>query len=356
MKKRKSALGSRKKKLKSDLKSDSITMTDSKTIAPPVNIITIGGGKGGIGKSVVSTNLAVGMALSGQNVILIDTDYGASNLHALLGIGNPRHGLLDFFTNENNFSNSLLLDTGISNLKFLSGAGDNPGSANLGEKQNGKIIEFISNLSADTILIDLGPGTSFSVLDYYNLGSQKVVMTIPEMPSVMNAFSFVKCALFRLLNQELSSSQTITQLTDFTKNPEAASETFSIDQLREKVKDKEPDLCSKIDEIVAAFQPHLIINRVRKQKDLILGQNLRKLVKKFLNVQLNYLGFVIESDRVRNSVNDMVPFLIKDPQSKPSENLQRIIGGLTHSDIQFIKKDGAIFVSKQVHLSSGWET
>ena len=76
-------------------------MTDTKTIAPPSNIITIGGGKGGIGKSVLCTNLAVGMALSGQDVVLIDTDYGASNLHALLGIGNPRHGLFDFFSDKN---------------------------------------------------------------------------------------------------------------------------------------------------------------------------------------------------------------------------------------------------------------
>ena len=63
----------------------------------PSNIFTIGGGKGGIGKSVMCTNLAVGMALSGHKVVLMDTDYGASNLHALLGIGNPKRGFVDFF-------------------------------------------------------------------------------------------------------------------------------------------------------------------------------------------------------------------------------------------------------------------
>jgi flagellar biosynthesis protein FlhG len=51
----------------------------------------------------------------------------------------------------------------------------------------------------------------------------------------------------------------------------------------------------------------------------------------------------------------MIPFLIKDPQSKPSENLQQIIGALTNTDLQFAKRDGRIFVSKQVRLSSGWE-
>ena len=325
-------------------------------MAPPVNVVAIGGGKGGVGKSLLSANLATGMALSGQDVILIDTDYGASNLHALLGIGHPRCGLVDFFNNNIEDPSSLLLDTGIGNLKFVSGAGDNPGSANLADTQQDKILEFIRGLHADTIIIDLGPGSAFTVLDYYNFAVQGVIVTIPEMPSIMNAFSFVKNALFRLLYQQMDHSQKLASLTDFSQNPEAANNVFSINQLKEKIGDKEPSLIPKIDSIVESFCPHLVINRVRKQRDLMLGQNLKKLVRKYLNVELNYLGFVIESDRVRESVNDMVPFLIKDPQSKPSENLQRIIGGLTQSDIQFVKRDGTIFVSKQIHLTSGWET
>ena len=94
------------------------------------NIISVGGGKGGIGKSVVSTNLAVGMALSGQKVVLMDGDFGASNLHALLGTSHPPYGFQDLFIN-NLSSDSLLIETGISNLKFISSAGDNPGSANI---------------------------------------------------------------------------------------------------------------------------------------------------------------------------------------------------------------------------------
>ena len=112
----------------------------------PVNIIAVGGGKGGIGKSVVCTNLAAGMALSGQKVILVDTDFGASNLHALLGISNPEHGFQDFFDPEIPNPSSLLLNTGISNLKFVSGAGDNPGSANIGSDKIAAIIDSIKKM------------------------------------------------------------------------------------------------------------------------------------------------------------------------------------------------------------------
>jgi hypothetical protein len=51
----------------------------------------------------------------------------------------------------------------------------------------------------------------------------------------------------------------------------------------------------------------------------------------------------------------MVPFLIKNPQSKPSGNLQQIIGALTNTDLHLVKEDGRIFVSKQVRLNSGWD-
>ena len=99
----------------------------------------------------------------------------------------------------------------------------------------------------------------------------------------------------------------------------------------------------------------MVVNRVRSRKDLLTGDNLLKLVKKFLELEATYLGYIIESDQVRDSVDEMVPFLIKDPQSTPSENLQQIIGSLTKADLEFVKRDGKIFVSKEVRLSSGWE-
>ena len=320
----------------------------------PRNVITIGGGKGGIGKSVMCTNLAVGMALSGHKVILVDTDYGASNLHALLGIGNPKCGFVDFYNHDCEEVNSILLDTGIENLKFVSGAGDNPGSANLDSNHREKIQSFISKLNADTVFIDLGPGTNFNVLDYYNIGTQGVVLTVPEMPSILNTFSFIKAALFRRLDQEFIEYPFFSELVNVIQNSEEANKMYSIEKLKERVDEREPYMIPRFEEIVASFRPNLVMNKVRHQQDLILGQNLKKLAKKYLDVDLEYLGYIIESERVRDSVNDMIPFLIKDPQSKPSENLQKVIGGLTNSDIHLVKKDDTILVSKQVRLSSSW--
>ena len=183
-----------------------------------VNIIAVGGGKGGIGKSVVCTNLAIGMALSGQKVVLIDTDFGASNLHALLGINNPAHGFQDFFNEDFSNIKSLLIDTGISNLKFVSGAGDNPGSANIDADKVNTVISFIKNLEADTILLDLGPGTNFNVIDFFNISMQSVVLTTPEITSVMKTFSFIRSVLFRRISLAFQGNPEIQKLVDHS-NP-----------------------------------------------------------------------------------------------------------------------------------------
>ena len=320
-----------------------------------VNIIAVGGGKGGIGKSVVCTNLAIGMALSGQKVVLMDTDFGASNLHAMLGINNPAHGFQDLF-NEN-FPNkqSLLIDTGISNLKFVSGAGDNPGSANIDTDKVNTVISFIKSLEADTILLDLGPGTNFNVIDFFNISIQNVVLTTPEITSVMKTFSFIRSVLFRRISLAFQGNPEIQKLVDHSNPGNANFETYTTDLLREQFTKDFPDHLEQLNAIVKGFTPGLVVNRVRSKKDLLTGDNLLKLVKKFLKVEATYLGYIIESDRVRDSVDEMVPFLIKDPQSKPSENLQQIISSLTDADLEFEKRDGKIFVSKQVRLSSGWE-
>lgn len=295
------------------------------------------------------------MALSGQKVILMDTDFGASNLHALLGIGNPAHGFQDFFGDKMVDPKTLLLDTGISNLKFVSGAGDNPGSANIDSDKVGTIISFIKNLEADTILLDLGPGTNYNVIDFFNISTQGVVLTTPEMTSIMKTFSFVRGALFRKISLAFQDHPEIQKLVDHSDPKNGDMDAYTTGLLRSKFQDQFPDHIDQLNTLINEFNPGLVVNRVRNRKDLMAGDNLLKLVKKFLEVDITFLGYIIESDRVRDSIDEMIPFLIKDPQSKPSENLQQIIGALTNTDLQFVKRDGRIFVSKQVRLSSGWE-
>ena len=175
------------------------------------------------------------------------------------------------------------------------------------------------------------------------------------MTSVMKTFSFIRSALFRKVSLAFQDNPDIQKMVDHSNPVSADMEAYTTGLLRDQFVEKFPEQLEQFNNIVKDFTPGLVVNRVRSKKDLKTGANLLKLVKKFLDVEVTYLGYIIESDRIRDSVDEMIPFLIKDPQSKPSENLQQIIGALTNTDLQFVKRDGQIFVSKQVRLSSGWE-
>jgi flagellar biosynthesis protein FlhG len=180
-------------------------------------------------------------------------------------------------------------------------------------------------------------------------------MSSPETTSVMKTFSFIRSALFRQMSRQLKNLSALQKLVDHSKPSKTDLETYTVATLRENIKKVDETQIEKLDEIINEFKPAIIINRVRSKKDLLAGNNLVNLVKKYLEIELKYIGYIVESDGVRESAEDMVPFLIKNPQSKPSENLQQIIGTLTNTDLHLVKEDGRIFVSKQVRLNSGWD-
>ena len=193
------------------------------------------------------------------------------------------------------------------------------------------------------------------MIDIFNINDQSVVLTTPEITSVMKTFSFIRAALFRRISRKFKGKPKLQRLVDHSHPTQADIETYTVALLKEKLEKIAPDQVEVVDAEIKSFVPGLVVNRVRSKRDIRVGDNLNKLVKKYLEMETQYLGYIIESDRVRDSVDEMIPFLIKDPRSKPSENLQQIIGALTNTDIHLVKQDGKIFVSKQIRLTSGWE-
>ncbi len=125
-------------------------------------IWAVGGGKGGVGKSLVATNLAVVLANLGSKVVAVDLDLGNANMHTYFGIRYPRNTLIDFINGKVQDLNEILLDTSIFNLKFISGAGGILGLANPGHTQK-LSSSGISNASRSIIsssISEPGPHTT----------------------------------------------------------------------------------------------------------------------------------------------------------------------------------------------------
>ena len=287
-------------------------------------IITVGGGKGGVGKSIIAANLAAGLSLHGKRVIIVDADLGAANLHTILGIKSPPHGLKDFIFHGYPLR-AILVDTGVENLKFISGAGDIPGISNIPHHVKWKLINHFKTLSTDYLVIDLAPGISHNIIDLFNITDNGILITTPEITSVLNTYSYVKAALYRRFMDAFKNNAEAREMIEIPGEPDNGFGIKGITGLKERLSTLNDSSRDMADNIIQRFRPRLILNRVRSSQDITISENIQLLIKKNLSVEIENLGYVVESESVMSSIENMKPFIIGDPQNKPSMCIQDII-------------------------------
>jgi flagellar biosynthesis protein FlhG len=154
-----------------------------------MRIIPIASGKGGVGKSLVAANLAVALAQAGQRVVLVDLDLGASNLHLVLGFHSPPKGIGSFLSNTKSDFSQVISKTDVRGLRFIPGDQEMVGMANLKSFQRNALVRRLLALKSDTdiLILDLGAGTHQSILDFFLLSGQGIVISSPAVTAVLNA-------------------------------------------------------------------------------------------------------------------------------------------------------------------------
>ena len=167
---------------------------------PYKQIWAIGGGKGGVGKTLITANFAITLAKAGATVTLVDLDLGGANLHTCLGVEQTAHTLTDLFSPDvKNFA-QLASPTNIPNLSLISGAQDSLNVANLPHAQKQKLLNKLKQLPSDYIILDLGAGTSYNTLDFFLAADVGILVVLPEPTSIENAYRFIKSAFYRKLS------------------------------------------------------------------------------------------------------------------------------------------------------------
>ncbi len=169
--------------------------------AGPPAIWAIGGGKGGVGKSVIAANLAAALAATGRRTALVDADLGGANLHTLLGVPSPQRGLADFIARRAETLDEVMVPTPVDHLWLLSGARALLEAANPHHSQKEKILRHLVMMPADVVVIDLGAGSAFNVLDFFLVADRGVLVLVPEATSVENGYHFLKAAFYRRLKR-----------------------------------------------------------------------------------------------------------------------------------------------------------
>lgn len=154
-------------------------------------VITISSGKGGVGKSNFSVNLAIYLSSLNKRVLVIDADFGLANIEVLLGT-RPQYTFYHMLKGEKNIS-EIIVDTKYG-IKFISGGNGLKELSNINSTEVKYFIEQFEYLDkiADIIIVDTGAGISPSVTNFIMASDENIIVTTPEPTSFTDAYTLIK--------------------------------------------------------------------------------------------------------------------------------------------------------------------
>lgn len=284
--------------------------------AAPVRLLSVSGAKGGVGKSVLAANLAVYLASIGRRVIIADADTGGANLHTILGVERARSA-----TSSEEPGAPRLLETPVPGLRLLHAGLDEPAAGEPRRARRAKLEARLRALDADYVVVDLGAGTSSSLLDFHLSAELSVFVTLPEPTAIENTYRFVRHAFVRHLRRR--ATDPVTRRALIAKVREAGGAPAPLDLWRRLEDDGDP-LADSVRAWMESFSPCLVMNQTRLRGDLELGEAIRTASRRRLGVSIDYLGHIDYDDTVWNSVRMRRLLLVESPGTKSAKTIEKI--------------------------------
>lgn len=257
-------------------------------------VLTVTSGKGGVGKTNITINLAIALSRMGLKVAILDVDFGLANIDVLFGII-PKYTMLDLIHEEKDIFE--VLTDGPDNIKFLSGGS---GVEELIRLDRKKLRRFVSSIGLldklfDVILIDTGAGLSQNVMSFIMAADEVLLVTTPEPTAITDAYALVKMVSRR---------------------------------------DRKKKINILVNKAESAREAHEIANK------------LCVVSEKFLSLKLIKLGYILYDDNVTRSVKIQKPFSMANPKCQAAKNITEIAEKL-FLDIPHDETGGARgFISK----------
>jgi flagellar biosynthesis protein FlhG len=282
-------------------------------------LLAVGGGRGGVGKSLVAQNLAVYFAQLGKSVALVDCDPTGANIHAQFGLealARPIDG------NEGDLQKSLV-PTSIPGLSLLPGphdAAEPPLQLRAGRKS--RWLAHLRAIPADYLVVDVGPGHGNLAVDLMLAADLAICVTVPEPPAIEATYRFVRAAYRRRLRRALVKERFRLSLVD-----RAVKEIGRLPSPVELIR-----ALAKVDRGLSELawaeaqrmRLYLVVNRTRVRTDLDLAAAMSALSLRHYGVALDELGWIENDDTVWLAVRRRSPLLVDSPTSKSARNLERI--------------------------------
>ncbi|MGP1438917.1 MAG: nucleotide-binding protein [Treponema sp.] len=288
-----------------------------------MQIIPVAGGKGGVGKSLMAANLAIALAQAGKKTYLIDMDLGASNLHLILGEYGAKKGIGTFLAKASTFE-EIIIKTQYENLFFIPGDSEIPGYAALRAKYRNALAKEFIKLDADFIIIDLGAGTHVGILDFFLLSAHGVVVTTPSVTATLDAYIFLKNAVFRMMSGAFPSGSKGAIFLENLRKDAASMQMMYIPKITEQLKQIDKENASVFVRRLEMFKPRLIMNMIDDPKDTDKALKIRRSCRQYLDIDLEHLGVVYRDSIQDVALSSKLPVIIYKPNSMVSQAIYRI--------------------------------
>ncbi len=316
------------------IKDSSKTNLDKEAVVLPPKIIAVGGAKGGVGKSILAANLGVLLSSMGHHTVVADLDLGGANLHLYLGEAHLKQNINDFINNKVSTLNEIMVQSKYGPL-FIGGNSSQLGIANINFSRKLKLLKAIKKINADYVIIDLGGDTSYNIIDFYLAADYGIVITTCDPAAYLDAYSFIKVALYRKLNRIFGPESTtgikrdqdlehlIKEATLTSNNPNVKN----INELVKKVKEKCPKHLSLLNEAVSTYRPYLVVNRTTSS-----DANVNELVKRIqtvsdqrLSARVENLGSLPYQPEIAYSARDLIPVVYRYPTGDLAIKMKKIL-------------------------------
>ncbi len=312
-------------------------------------IIAVGGGKGGIGKSMLSANLAIALATLGRQVVAVDMDLGGADLHLLLGLRTLPRSLNDFIDRKCDSIDDVRLTTAYKNLTVIATDSSRLGVANIKYAHKEKILRHLAKIDCDVIIVDLGAEVSFNVLDVFLAADHRYIVTSPEPASVLESYGLVKLSLFRKIRhfagEMVPKSSEVGRVVDnflFEKTPSENGVPKTMWELVNYLGENDPDLQKQLLRILYQYSTDLVINMSESEGDRSIAVTMTRLCQDHLAINLRQTHLVPRDKKVRDASRKLLPVGIYAPTSPAARALFDIAALMTPH------KTDAAQMSKQV--------
>jgi flagellar biosynthesis protein FlhG len=269
-------------------------------------IWAVGGGKGGVGKSVVASSLAAAIAGMGRRCSVIDADLGGANLHTLLGVSRPLRTLSHLLAGEVDSLAELMVQTSVPNLWLVSGNQALLEMANPKHSQKEMLFRHIRGLDVDDVVLDLGAGSAFNVLDFFLLARRGLVVVTPEPTAIENAEHFLKAALYRSL-QVAAKRPDVRGAIERLRKDRRGWRVRSARELIAHVREIDPPAAKLLEERAQAFLPVLLVNQAQTAEHRRVGPQLVATCRERLGVLLEFAGSIDSDPNVPAAIAQQQP-------------------------------------------------